>query len=105
VEREIKLDGGEITILKTLGLSGNPMNGRMLMQRSGQMESAELVDTLSGLIALGYVLSSKVNVSSTEDVERSLFRVNSSYARELRDALRGGRRRREEPPPRRGGRR
>ena len=101
MEREIKLDGGEITILKALGLSGTPMNGRMLIQRVGRMESAELVDTLTGLIALGYVLSSKVNVNNKEDAERSSFRVNSSYSRELRDALKGGKRRREEPPPRR----
>jgi hypothetical protein len=100
MEREIKLDGGDIAVIKALGLSGTPMNGKMLMERSGGMASAELIDTITGLVALGYVLSSKVNLQKEDDVKRSSFRVNSSYARELRDALRGGRRRREEPPRR-----
>jgi hypothetical protein len=101
VEREIKLDGGEITILKALGLSGSPVNGKILMQRSGGMMTAELLDTLTGLMSQGYVLSSKVNVQYIEDVERSIFRVNSSYSRDLRDALKPGGRKKEERSRRR----
>jgi hypothetical protein len=100
VQREIKLAGGEISVLKALGLSGTPLNGKMLLQRVGDMETAEAVDTLSGLITLGYVLSTKVNLQTRDDVERSFFRVDSSHARELRDALRPGGRRREERPRR-----
>jgi hypothetical protein len=99
VQREIKLAGGEISMLKALGLSGTPLNGKMLLQRV-EMETAEAVDTLSGLITLGYVLSTKVNLQTRDDVERSFFRVDSSHARELRDALRPGGRRREERPRR-----
>jgi hypothetical protein len=95
VEREIKLDGGEITILKALGLSGSPVKGKILMQRSGGMMTAELLDTLSGLMSLGYVMSDKVNVQYIEDVERATFRVNPSYSRDLRDALRPGGRKEE----------
>jgi len=95
-EREIKLDGGEITILKTLGFSGTPMKGKILIQRSGQMVTSELLDTLSGLMSLGYVVSDKVNVQYIEDVERATFRVNPSYSRDLRDALRPGGRKKEE---------
>ncbi len=65
------------------------------------MESAEFVDALKGLISLGYVLSNKVNVRSTEDVERAFFRVNPAYAHELRDALNPGRRREQEKKTRR----
>jgi hypothetical protein len=101
VQREIHLDGGEICILKAIGLSGTALNGKMLMERAGEMESAELVDSLHGLMMQGYVLSAKVNVQTVEDIERSFFRVNPSYARELRDALRPGGRRREERPRRR----
>jgi len=95
VQREIKLDGGEITVVKALGLSGTPIKGKMLLEKV-ELEPAELVDTLSGLIELGYVLSSKVNVQNTDDIERSAFRVNPSYSRDLKDALTPGGRRREE---------
>ena len=94
--RDIHLDGGDITILKGLGLGGAPVGGKQLLDRVSDMETAELVDTLDGLMTVGYVLSSKVNVRTMEDIERSYFRVNPSYARELRDALQGGRRREDD---------
>ena len=94
VEREIRLNGGEVTILKTLGLSGTPMNGKMLEERAG-MEKAEFLETLTGLIDQGYVDSSKVNITDMDDVERASFRVNSSYSRDLRDALHPNRKREE----------
>jgi hypothetical protein len=93
MSREIKLDGGEISVLKALGLSGSPLSGKQLIERVSDMATAEFLDTLSGLIMIGYVLSSKVNVLKIEDVERSNFRVNPSYSRDLRDTLQGGRRR------------
>ena len=95
MQREIKLDGGEITVLKALGLSGTPVPGKQLLEHVGGMESAEFVDTLNGLINLGYVLSSKINVENMGDIERGYFRVNSSYSRELHDAIRPGHRRDE----------
>ena len=95
MSREINLDGGEITVLKTLGVSGAPVPGKLLLDRIGEMETAELLDTLSGLMSLGYVLSEKANVRLVEDVERSTFRVNPSYARELKDALFPSRKRTE----------
>ena len=101
--REINLSGGEITLLKTLGLSGSPIAGRLLVQRMGEMEPAEFLDELDGLISLGYVLADKVNVRTMEDVERAIFRVNASYARELRDAIQPGRRRDKEQRRRRRG--
>ena len=91
--REIKLDGGEITILKTLGLTSSSLLGKTLIERSGEMETAEFLDTLQGLIDQGYVMSNKVNVYNMADVERSLFRVNPSYARDLKDAITPGRNR------------
>lgn len=103
MEREIQLNGGEITILKALGLSGSGMHGRLLIEHVGDIELAEFIDTLNGLMSQGYVLSSKANVYSQEDVERAAFRVNPSYARDLRDALRPGGRQREERRRRRRG--
>lgn len=93
MKREINLSGGEITLLKTLGLSGTAMPGKRLKDAIGEMETAEFLDELNGLIMLGYVISSKVNISNMEDVERSFFRVNASYSRDLRDAISPGRRR------------
>ena len=101
MKREINLDGGEITILKTIGLSGTPIYGKMLIERIGEVEAVEFVDTLDGLLTLGYVLSSKVNVRTMEEVERSFFRVNSAYAHELRDAIRPGKRREDDHARRR----
>ena len=101
MRREINLSGGEITLLKTLGLSGTPMPGKQLLEHIGEMETAEFLDELNGLIMQGYVLSSKVNISSKEDVERGFFRVNASYARDLRDAISPGRKRDEDRSRRR----
>jgi len=99
--REINLSGGEITLLKTMGLSGTPVYGKLLIQRIGEMESAEFLDELTGLISLGYVLCDKAIVRTMEDVERAVFRINASYARDLRDALHPGRRREEKSRRRR----
>jgi hypothetical protein len=101
MRREINLSGGEISILKALGLSGTPVQGKILIARSDNMEPAELLDVLDGLITIGYVLSSKANVNNIEDVEHGFFRVNPSYARDLRDATRPGLRREEDRTRRR----
>src|ERR1700719_110382 len=103
MQREINLSGGEITLLKTLGLSGTPIYGRLLIDRLGEMESAEFLDELTGLISQGYVLCDKVSLRTMEDVEHARFRVNASYARDLRDALNPSRRREEKSRRRRRG--
>jgi hypothetical protein len=103
MKREINLSGGEITLIKTLGLSGTPTYGKILLQQIGEMEQAEFIDELNGLIEQGYVLADKVNVRTTEDVERTVFRVNASYARDLKDAIQPGRRREKEQRRRRRG--
>jgi hypothetical protein len=94
--REIKLDGGEISLLKKIGLSGTQVYGMMLIDRAEGMEPAELLDTLTGLINQGYVLSNKVNIRSIEDAEKAFFRVNAVYAKDLREAVNPGRRREQE---------
>ena len=96
MDREIKLSGGEVTVLKLLGISGTPVSGRQLVDRASALDPAEFLDTLDGLITLGYVYANKVNLRKIEDVELAYFRVNSSYTRELRDALSPGRRREKE---------
>ncbi len=99
--REINLDGGEITVLKTIGLGGTQIYGKLLLERAGDMMPAEFLETLDGLLSLGYVMSNKVNVRTVADVETAFFRVNPAYSRDLREAINPGRRRDRE----KGGRR
>jgi hypothetical protein len=87
VSRELHLDGGEISLLKTLGLTGSPMPGKFLVERTHEMETGEFIDTLQGLISMGYVLSSRVNVHTIADVEHAFFRVNPSYSHALRESI------------------
>jgi hypothetical protein len=94
--REIKLDGGEITILKAIGLSGTTLPGKQLIERVDDMAQAEFLDTLEGLLSLGYLMASRVNIRTLEDVERAMFRVNPTYARDLRDAVFPSKRRERE---------
>ena len=94
--REIKLDGGEITILKKIGLSGSPLYGKLLIDRIDDMEKGEFLDTLSGLIDLGYVISNKVNIRKMDDVEKAFFRVNPTHSRDLQDAVNPSRKRERE---------
>lgn len=101
MRREINLSGGEITLLKTMGLSGTSTPGKQIVKSIGEMETAEFLDALNGLISVGYVLSNKASIRSMEDVERTFFRVNASYARDLRDAIRPSRRREQDRPRRR----
>lgn len=85
--REIKLSGGEITIVKTIGFGGSQVFGKLLIDRMGEdIIEAEFLDTLDGLLSLGYVLSNKVNVRTMHDVERAFFRINPVHARDLKDA-------------------
>ena len=93
VAREIQLNGGEITILKAIGLTGTAMAGKFLLDRIEELEAGEFIDTLDGLQAMGYILATKVNIRTLEDVERASFRVNPSYAHDLKDALDPNRRR------------
>ena len=94
--REIKLNGGEISILKKIGLSGAPLAGKLLVERIEEMETGEFLDTLMGLIDLGYVLSNKVNIRLMADVEHAFFRTNPSFAKDLQEAVNPARKRERE---------
>jgi len=83
MKREINLSGGEIALLKTMRPSGTLIYGKLRVEHVGEMEEAEFLDELNGLISLSYVLSAKVNVRTMEGVERAVFRVDTSYARAI----------------------
>ncbi len=83
----VNLNGGEITIIKTLGLSGSSMSGEVLQRRVGGFESAELLDTLQGLMQIGYISSTHDNLRSVRQMEAAVFKVNPSYIKTLQEAI------------------
>jgi hypothetical protein len=89
--RQLHLDGIEISVLKAIGIGGSQIPGETLLERITELEEAELLHTLDGLIMLGYVVSDKSSLQTLDDVRRSHFHVNSGYTKELRAALNPGR--------------
>jgi hypothetical protein len=85
--RDINLDGMEISILKALGLSGNETPGEDLLKMITDVEVAEMIDIMGGLIALGYVDCDFPSVSNSEAFRKARFRVNSGYSHDLKEAL------------------
>src|SRR5262245_10351965 len=82
----IPLDGAEVSIIKALGFSG-VVDGAGLVERCADLEFAELLDSLKGLIAMGYVESDSYTMHSKEEMEKAHFHVNSGYAKDLKDSL------------------
>ena len=76
---EIKLNGGEITILKTLGLTGAQMAGTQLVDRIAEMEGAEFLDTLTGLIDQDYVVANRVNIRTMDSVKSGRLSRQSGH--------------------------
>jgi hypothetical protein len=86
--REINLDGGEVSVIKALGVGSGEMTGEDLITRlGGDLVPAELIDTLKGLITMGYVEADKNAFYKEEDMKGIHFRVNSGYSKDLREAL------------------
>lgn len=90
--RELNLNGGEITLLKKIGLSGAQMYGRRLVDGLEEEEFVPFLNTLASLLEQNYVLTNKVNIRSIEDVERAFFRVNPAFGVALRDEVSPARR-------------
>ena len=76
-----------MSVIKAMGLSGQQINGRALLERLPAMESAELADSLTGLIALDYVLCDTERLRSGDDLKDAHFSVNTAMLRDLREAL------------------
>jgi hypothetical protein len=83
----ITLDGGEISIIKALGLTGSGLPGDQLQARVGDLEEAELIDTLKCMVALGYLIADRSSFSTREDFIRTTFHVNSGYSKEIKEAM------------------
>jgi hypothetical protein len=84
---EIHLDGAEISILKAIGLGGTSIDGETLIERVKSLAEAEIMDSIRGLITLGYLNCDKRSLHDLKDIGISNFHVNSGYARDLKEAL------------------
>ncbi len=85
--RELNLDGGEISVIKALGTGGGEVRGDDLISRVSDLDAAEIIDTLKGLIMLGYVSADDKAFHSLKDMEKVHFHVNSGYAKDLKEAI------------------
>ena len=84
---DINLSGGDITMIKSIGLAGSAVNGETLMGRCSGMGEAEIIESLKDLIALGYVVADNETFHTGSDIAKIQFRVNTSYARDLKESL------------------
>ena len=84
---EINLDGGEISIIKALGFGGSEIRGDDLIARVPDLSGNELIDTIKGLISVGYVNSDKSGFYNMDEFANVHFQINSGYSKELRDAM------------------
>jgi len=85
--REINLDGGEVSVIKALGFSGETTGEDLMTKLGGELLVAELIDTLKGLMAIGYVEADKSGFYKEDDLKVVHFQVNSGYSKDLREAL------------------
>ena len=83
----INLDGGEVSIIKALGLGGVPVSGEVLFQRCTGLEEAEFLDTVKGLTMFGYVSCDQNALQTFDDAKNAIFQVNSGYSRDLKETL------------------
>ena len=86
VAREIKLNGREIGIMRTIGF-GLGVSGQELQERT-QLAPEDLCDVLNTLLDIGYVETTSMKERVTTDVfATENFEVNPSYANDLKLAM------------------
>jgi hypothetical protein len=85
--REINLDGGEMLVIKALGVRGGEISGEVLLEKIPSMDANALIDVLKSLMMMGYIDGDKSSFYSAEELKGIHFQVNSGYSRELKEAL------------------
>jgi len=85
--REIQLDGTEISVVKAIGIGGGEIDGGTLIDRCQELDFADLVDTVRGLMQQGFVEADSSAFYSKKEMADVNFRVNSGYAKDLKDAV------------------
>ncbi len=94
MEREIKLSGGEISVLKSINRDERRPDFRAaLVDKIDDAETTQLLETLNDLIAMDYLIANRVGLRPVEDVEKSFFRVNPTHSRDLRGSMNPGKKR------------
>lgn len=74
-------------MLKAIGLGGSEVDGETLLARAAPMDAAEIIDTLQGLVMLGYVSADNSTFHALEEMKKMNFRVNSGYSKDLKESL------------------
>lgn len=87
--KEPSLSGGEISMLRAIGLMGTSIDGETLLHRLSFMEEAEMLDTLRGLMLTGFVIGDRDRFQTIEELKPVNFHVNTAYSRDLRDVISG----------------
>ena len=85
--REINLDGTEISVVKAIGIGGGEIDGETLMTRCADLDIAELIDALHGLMMQGFVEADSSSFYNAKEMKEVNFRVNSGYAKDLKEAV------------------
>lgn len=83
----INLDGGEISIIKAIGMSSGEVSGAQIAEYVPDMIGAELLDAMKGLVMLGYVVTDSPSFNKMAEFEKATFHVNSGYSRDLKEAM------------------
>jgi hypothetical protein len=85
--RDLNLDGGEISVIKALGMGGSGISGGELLTLLPELVGPELIEVLQGLMMMGYVIADKQSFHTMEELSGVHFHVNSGYAKDLKEAI------------------
>jgi DNA-binding MarR family transcriptional regulator len=84
--REMKLTGRERSIIRAIGLTESTSG--LEIQKGTDMDPHDLIDTLNGLLAGGYIESTPFhNEIEVTQISEISFEVNPAYLSELSQAL------------------
>ena len=83
----INLDGSETTVIKGLGMMGSDLDGGTLFERCKGLDEMDFLDTLKGLIDVGYVDSDSSVFYSIGEIQNMKFRINPPYLKAIREAI------------------
>ena len=85
--REIKLNGRELGVMRTIGF-GLGASGAEIQERTN-IDPEDLCDVLNTLLDIGYLETETTKERVTlEEMPTELFEINPSYASDLKAAMR-----------------
>ncbi len=84
--REIKLNGREKSIIRTIGF-GLPITGADLLERLN-MDPQDLADALSSMLQYGYLEAASMKEElEPDELLFETFEINPAFGSELREAI------------------